>query len=323
MRKKFLPGVLMVMLFGLLMSCNNDNDDAVVDAKELILLNKYPNAQNVTWGKSADSKYDIATFTLARTRTALADTVNVWFGSNNDMRLIKEEISFDNLSADIKAAFDKAICRPLGGVSDNTLVNTRYNDPAVWEVDDVYQLEKDGVVSYRIEMETVSSRKNEVEMVLIYDVQGILLNEYEAADDDDEAPLEVPAHILKWIDANFAGSDILDYEQDDEDGEIEHEIDLKSENIIIEVELTEVGGQLTIKEIEFNFPSLSALPVAVKEKAVELIDALDSFTVADVCEIEMEYSEEGEEVYEIELRNANDEIELTIIRNEDGTVTVG
>lgn len=323
MRKKFLPGLLMVMLLGMLMSCNNDNDDVVADAKELILMNKYPNAQNLSWGKSADKKYDIATFTLPRTRAAVLDTVNVWFGSNNDMRLVKEEISFDNLSADIKEAFDRAICRPLNGVSDNTLINTRYSDAKVWEVDDVYQLEKDGVVSYRIEMETVSSRKDEVEMVLIYDVQGILLNEYEAADDDDEAPLEVPAHILSWIEDNFAGSEILDYEQEDEDGEIEHEIDLKLDNIIIEVELSEVAGQITVTEIEYNFPSLNALPAAVKEKAIELIEALEAFTVADVCEIEMEVSEEDEEVYEIELRNADKEIELTIIRSADGTVTVG
>ena len=323
MRRKFISSLLLSMLIGVFMSCNNDSEDFGVDAKQRILLSKYPNAQNVNWTKSSDSKYDIAKFTVAKTRTdeSTLDTIRVWFGNNNDIRLIKEEISFKNLPTAVKTAFSRAICRPIDGVSDNSLIYTYYSDPAVWEIDDIYYLEKDGAVSYRIELETASSKNREVEMVLIYDAQGVLLDEYEVMDDDDDYPLEIPGYIFDWVAEFFPNSIILDYEYDIEDGEIEHELDLSWNNIIVEIELVETAGKLFIEELEYKFPNLDTLPLVVKERAIELIDALDFFTIDDICEIEMEISKNGDEVYEIELRNSSKKIELRIVRNSDGLIT--
>lgn len=321
MRNKILPGLLMLMMFGLLIGCNNDHDGESFDHKQQILLSKYPNAQNLTWAKSLDNKYDIATFTIEKNRAAAKiDTVNVWFGDNNAMRLVKEEISFASLPASVKEAFGKAICRPLSGISDNSLINTRYSDPLIWDVDDIYLLEKDGATSYRIEMETVSSE--EIEVVLIYDAQGILLKEYEVTETDDETPLEIPSNIMKWANDMFPGCEILDYEGEMEDGELEHELDLCHNNIIIEVELTEKDGNITVVELEYNYPNLDFLPTDVKEAAIEAINALEMYTIEDVCEIEMEVADNGDEEYEIELRNSNNEIEISITKDVDGIITV-
>ena len=196
------------------------------NTKQNILLSKYPNAQNVNWTKSADNKYDIAQFTLSKERSAanMLDQIDVWFGSNNAIRLIKEEISFSSLPMAVRDAFNRTICRPLKEISNQNLINTFYSNQQIWEIDDIYLLEKDGIISYRIEVETVSGIKPEVEMVLVYDAQGILIREYEAFDFDDVKPLEIPENILRWIDENFPGSDILNYECDVDDDEIEHEI---------------------------------------------------------------------------------------------------
>ena len=287
-------------------------------------MSKYPEAQNITRSKSADNKYDIANFTRPRSRSAdnALDTVNMWFGNNDAIRLIKEEVSFASLPVDVKAAFAKSICRPPFGISNESLIDTEYANPLVWEVDDVYMLDKDGAVSYRLELETVSAINPEVEVVLVYDVQGILLREYEAIDLDDIKPLEVPSNIVRWVEKFFPNSHILDYEMDEEDGEIEHELDLLQQNIVIEVELLEKGGVLTVEDLEFNYPNLDALPQAVRNAAIDVIDTLDVLTIDDVCEIEMEVKENGDEEYEIELRNGSHKYEICIIRDKDGVIAV-
>ena len=324
MRKKILPNLWMLMLSVILFSCNNEQIDLGLDSKQAILMSKYPHAENLAWSKSDDKKYDIASFTLPKSRSTAntADVVSVWFGGNDAIRLIKEEISFESLPQAVKVAFSKSICRPPYGISNESLLYTLYANPLVWEVDDVYLIEKDGALSYRLELETVSSIKPEVDMVLVYDAQGILMKEYQAVEIDDVKPLEVPSYILQWVDDFFPGSHILDYEMDIEDGEIEHELDLLHQNIVVEVELIEKGGLLTIEDIEFNYPNLNALPQVIREVALDIIDSLDAFTIDDVCEIEMEMKENGDEEYEIELRNSSYKLEICIIRDKDGVIRV-
>ncbi len=322
MTKKILLNLLTVTLSLFAVSCDNDLNFSDLDSKQSILLSKYPNAQDIQWSKCTENKYDIAKFTLAQTRTSASalDTICMWFGNNNAIRLVKEEISFDKLPASVKASFLRTICRPAYSISNEALINSYYSDPQIWEIDDVYVIEKDGAISYRIEVETVSSIKPEVEMVLIYNNQGILLREFEAFDYDDVKPLEIPNYILQWVSDHFPNSIILDYEYDRDDDEIEHELDLAYQNIIVEVELSEVNGILTVEEIEYNFPNIDTLPLAVRDAVIEVIGLLDFFTIDDICEIEMEITKNGDEKYEIELRNGNKKYEFSIIRDSNGNI---
>ncbi|MEG2612060.1 MAG: hypothetical protein RR971_01020, partial [Alistipes sp.] len=156
-----------------------------------------------------------------------------------------------------------------------------------------------------------------------FDEQGILLKEVEDKDEDeeDEAPLEIPANIATWINTNYPKAEVLDYESDVEEGVRYHELDLKEGVIIIEIELMEKGTELTAV-IEYNYPNAAALPADVLAKLQEVIDAQTVFALTDIEDIEMTI-EAGAEVYSFDFEKADAEAELEIIKNSDGTFVVG
>ncbi len=323
-KRMYLAGLLMGI--GLIFSaCNNDNkkDYNAFAGKETVLLKKYPNAENITWRKSKDNKYDIATFTVARQVKAdkNGNIVVVWFGTGDDIRLVNQEISFNILPAGVKNSFAKTRCNPVKGISDATLINTLYSDPQVWKIDDVYILERDGVVSYKIEAECVIAGKTGIEVDLYYDAQGILLKESEDTDDEDESPLEIPVIVKEWIVKSHKDADVVDYETEMEDEGIEHELDLKEGKIIIEVTLLENNGKLTVDELEYNYPDLNALPGDIMAKAKELLAALSNMTEEDIDEIEMIFDNGGNQVYKIELEKGDTEAVIEIVKDTEGKIT--
>lgn len=317
--KLFILG-FMIAVSSLFTACqDDDHTDNTLGNKEKVLLSKYPQAQNINWRKSKDNKYDIATFTLPFTKVvaANADTVQVWFGQNDNIRLTHQEISFNALPAAVKKSFGKTKCNPLKGLSDATLLNTSYQDTQIWEIDDVYKLERDGAVSYKIEMDALYK---DIEINLYYDEQGILLKEI-LDDDEEETPLEIPQSIKEWLDTNHKNAEILDYESDEEDHGKEHELDLKEGEIILEITLLEANGKLLLTEEEYNYPNLNALPDDVKNKALELLGTLTDITEEDIHEIEMEKEKNGNEVYSIELEKGNKEITIEITKDSQGNLS--
>lgn len=305
-----------LFLFGLLLAagavftaCNDDDGgNSTNENKEKTLLAKYPQAQNINWTKSKDNKYDIATFILLRTRAADADTVQVWFGQDDDIRLANQEIPFNQLPAAVQSSFAKTKCNLPEGEVDKSLLKTLYSNSQLWETDDIYRLERDGAVSYKLEMEAVPS---ETEVNLYYDEQGILLKE--VSGDEEELPLEIPDNIREWITTNYKDAEILDYEADEEEGGTEYELDLKLERVVIEITLT---NDLQIKDEEYNYPDMDALRQDIKAKAQELLATLTGITEKDITEIEMEKEADGSEVYTIELEKGDREITLEITDNQ-------
>lgn len=305
-----------LFLFGLLLAagavftaCNDDDGGNSTNGnKEKTLLAKYPQAQNINWTKSKDNKYDIATFILLRTRAADADTVQVWFGQDDDIRLANQEIPFNQLPAAVQSSFAKTKCNLPEGEIDKSLLKTLYSNSQLWETDDIYRLERDGAVSYKLEMEAVPS---ETEVNLYYDEQGILLKE--VSGDEEELPLEIPDNIREWITTNYKDAEILDYEADEEEGGTEYELDLKLERVVIEITLT---NDLQIKDEEYNYPDMDALHQDIKAKAQELLATLTGITEEDITEIEMEKEADGSEVYTIELEKGDREITLEITDNQ-------
>lgn len=317
--KLFILG-LMIAVSSLFTACQDDDKaDNTFSNKEKVLLSKYPQAQNINWKKSKDNKYDIATFILPGTKAIAtnADTVQVWFGQNDNIRLAHQEISYNALPATIKKSFEKTKCNPLKGLSDATLLNTSYQDIKIWKIDDIYKLERDGAVSYKIEIDALNK---DIEINLYYDEQGILLKEI-LDDDEEETPLEIPQSIKEWIDANHKNAGILDYELDEEDHGKEHELDLKEGKIILEITLQETNGKLSLTEEEYNYPELNALPDDVKNKALELLGHLSDWNEEDIHEIEMEKEKNGNEVYTIELEKGEKEITIGIIKDSQGNLS--
>ncbi|MEG2614276.1 MAG: PepSY-like domain-containing protein [Alistipes sp.] len=281
------------------------------DAKTEVLMKKFPAAEGVYWHKSKDGKYDIATFKLAASRAAAKDSVEVWFGDQDQMRLVDQEIAFTELPAEVQAKFNR---------TQSFFNKEQYSNTAFWTIDDVCKIERDNVISYKIEVEGV---KVEMEVDLYYDALGILLKEIEDADEDesDEAPLEIPENIMKWIQANYAKAEIVDYEAEVEDGVKIHDLDLKEGAVIIEIELTEKGAEL-IAIKEFNYATVEALPLDVQAKLKEALAKQTVFVLADVSDIEM-MIEAGDEVYSFELEKDNVESELQITKKSDGTFVIG
>ncbi|HBO26685.1 MAG TPA: hypothetical protein DD657_07780 [Culturomica sp.] len=322
-KKLFIFGLILALSAAFTACSDDDGGKGSLASKEEILLKKYPKAANINWKKSNDKKYDIATFTLPkvtpRAMDSNVDTVSVWFGNNDNIRLVDQEISYSELPEAIRQSFEKTKCNPVKGISEQTLINTLYSDAQVWETDDVYKLERDGVVSYKIEMESV---RNEVEIDLYYDVQGILLKEVEDDGDREEMPLEIPDAVKDWVARNHANAEIIDYESEKEDGVVEHELDLKEGKIIVEITLVEENGTLKLDEEEYNYPDINALPADIKTEVEKAIAAQSVVTAEDIEDIEM-VKEEGAEIYTIEFEKGDDEYELKITRNSDQTITVG
>ncbi|MEG0498663.1 MAG: PepSY-like domain-containing protein [Alistipes sp.] len=293
-----------------------DNEDKVenfptLDSKAEVLMKKFPAAEGVYWHKSKDGKYDIATFKLAASRAAAKDSVEVWFGDQDQMRLVDQEIAFTELPAEVQAKFNR---------TQSFFNKEQYSNTAFWTIDDVCKIERDNVVSYKIEVEGV---KVETEVDLYYDALGILLKEMEDTDegDSEEKPLEIPENIMKWIQANYAKAEIVDYEAEVEDGVKIHDLDLKEGAVVIEIELIEKGAEL-IAIKEFNYATVEALPLDVQAKLKEAFAKQTVFVLADVSDIEM-MIEAGDEVYSFELEKDNVESELQITKKSDGTFVIG
>lgn len=310
-----------LIFFGLLLAagalftaCEDDDGGGNPNEnKEKMLLAKYPQAQNISWAKSKDNKYDIATFILLQTRATNADTVQVWFGQNDNIRLVNQEITFDLLPMAVQSSFAKTKCNPVKGEVDNSLLNTLYSNQQIWEAEDIYKLERDGAVSYKIEMEAIQL---ECEINLYYDEQGILLKE--VTEDEEELPLEIPEDVRKWITTNYKDAEILDYEMEEEEGITEYELDLKQGKVIIEITLNQ---KLEVMDEEYNYPDMGALPQDIQTKARELLSTLTGIAEEDITEIEMEKEADGSEVFTIELEKGDREVTIEIIKDSQGVVS--
>lgn len=308
---------LLLAVSVLLPACNDDdNNDGNYTTKEKTLLSKYPKAENITWKKSGDNKYDIATFTLPKVvKAALNDTVQVWFGQDENIRLVNQEISFSKLPELVQRSFEKTKCQPEKGNIGALLLNTLYADNGIWEIDDVCKLERDGVIAYKIEMEALAQ---DVEIDLYYDEQGILTKE--TPDDGEETPLEIPISIKEWVQGHYPDTEILDYEMEEEKDGIEHEVDLKIGKIVLEIVLIEKNKQLEIVEEEYNYASLDDLPEKVVAKFRELLATETRVSEADIDDITME-KENGNEVYSIELEKGELEITIKVMKDSQSEIS--
>lgn len=310
MKTKKIIAALSILMCCLFAACSNDDNDwnsneAPTEELAKALRLKYPNAGNVKWNKKGS--YDVATFTLTETRAENLDTVSVWFNAKAQIRLVDEETDFGSLPQAVKDGFNKA--KDVNGVL--------YSDAKVWKVDDVYMLNRDSVIAYKIEVESVAN--DDVERDLQFNELGVLIKD-EKHLDEDEMPLDVPEKLMNWIDANYKGAAVVDYEYEKDDAE--HELDLLQKNVSIELALIEKDGGFVITEEEYEYQSLSDLPQDIQDKVKAAIDAHKGVSADDIEEIEMK-KKNGEEVYTVEFEKNNAEYELEVVRHADGTIDAG
>lgn len=203
---------LCVLLSGLLValaSCSDSHADSPpggLPVPESILAQfnqDYPDAQNVTWDKTADGYY-VAGFSTSSSPNAMA-----WYGDNGRRGMAKREIPLDQLPDEVAAAF----------------AATRYGQSGSgWRVDrEVEVLEhRDGSETLYI-IEATGADGTEVD--LYFTADGILVQEVlDAVPDKDYGqylPQAPGSGLHDWLEQHFPGYRLIDIE--DEDGGIEVE----------------------------------------------------------------------------------------------------
>ncbi|MEG1955859.1 MAG: hypothetical protein RR066_07405 [Mucinivorans sp.] len=303
MKKQLIVLLIMVCTFA---ACNHNDKDSF-NRLDKLLLQKYPFATNIHWTNKG--KYSVASFWVPRSR-AESDSVAVWFGPDDQMDLIDEEIAFAELPIAVQEKFKK-----IKSKIDKQL----YSNTSFWVIDDVCKLERDGLLSYKIEVEAVAD--DDIEVDIYFDAQGVMLKEVQDIDEDTEEPFEIPDNVAKWITKNFPKADVLYYEAEQEGGVNIHELDLSDGAVIIEVELVEQGTDF-IADVQFNYPNVDALPADVALKFKEVTAGQTLFSLADIVQLVMNRGEQGEE-FSCVFFNINGFGNLEIIKKSDGSFIVG
>lgn len=206
--------ILLTGVFILMTSCS-DNDDLSPNPvpenipKEVILEfnQRYPTATNVTW--SIKDTYVVADFYLADTRAGGHEpNSTAWFSMTGHWNMTETEISYQQLPAAVKAAFEAG-----------PYANCRIDD----EIDKLQRSDNNETL-YIIE---VSLREEgvETEVDLYYTEEGILIKEIRDAKTDDDyheyLPQQPEGNIQKWLDENFPNARIVDYERESDGTEVE------------------------------------------------------------------------------------------------------
>lgn len=183
--------LILMCLSGILFlvtGCDKDDDDSNkgnLPPKEVLQAfnTKYPNAQNISWENNGG--YYIAEFTNSSVET------DAWFSEQGIWTMSKESTTYNQLPPVVSTA----------------LKNSSY---ANWKVDDCYFIQRESLASiYKIEVES-----NNQENDLYYTEYGNLIKVVNDNNDNNEdTPLIVPAKVIDMVNLTFAGSIIVDLQQ--------------------------------------------------------------------------------------------------------------
>lgn len=246
--------LLLPLLAGLLLAACQKGDEPqpalpLTQLAQQNLLNKYPAAQNISWQTKGD--YVVATFTLSPEATAnktTGGTLAAWFDTTGAWRMTETDIPFGALPEAVRTAFH----------------NSEY---AQWTLDDVDELDRDGVEKiYVIE---VKNALNGIEVDLYYSADGVLIKtmldsgpDYDYSDYIPASEGALPGSSSTWqqyLAANWPNARItgIDYEM----GEIEVDI-IDANRVLRELTFNASGTWLRTKT---EIYSLTEVPTAVRQ----------------------------------------------------------
>lgn len=297
--------LLLPLLSGLVLAACQKGDEPrpvapLTQLAQQNLLNKYPAAQNISWQTKGD--YVVATFTLsseapANKTTTTGGTLAAWFDTTGAWRMTETDIPFGALPEAVRTAFH----------------NSEY---AQWPLDDVDELDRDGVEKiYVIE---VKNALNGVEVDLYYSADGVLIKTLQESGADYDYSDYIPASEgaiagasstwQQYIAANWPNARITDI--DYEMGEIEVDI-IDANRIPRELTFNASGTWLRTKTEIYD---LSQVPAAVK-RALENSQYSDYY----VDDIDHYQTSANEEYYLFDLKSAPGDVKIRI--SPDGTIS--
>lgn len=189
--------------FALTMQSCDDDDKGIAVPAELAnaLADKYPEVRNAKW--ETKGIYYVADFYKDNYETS------AWFTPEGVWQMTETDIPYNALPAAVKSAFK----------------SSKYAD---WHVDDVDKLERQGMETvYVIEVE-----QGKQEFDLYYTEEGILANEKEDTDGDDNSgdylPSDLSSGIKKFIADKYPDARIVEIDTE-RNGMIE--VDIVHRNI--------------------------------------------------------------------------------------------
>lgn len=195
--KKILCMLAALAALGAMTACDDDNDGRSVDVPSAVkeaFIGMFPGVAHVEWSNRGG--YLVAEFQNAGSGT------QAWFAADGNWRMTEEDLTFAQLPAAVKTAFETG-------------------DYAAWRVDDVDKLLREGLETvYVLEVEL-----GESEYELFYSEQGILLRAVPDADGDDDnvdmLPSELPAAVTDFIRQRYPQARIVDAERERNGIEVE------------------------------------------------------------------------------------------------------
>jgi len=273
MKVKLLFFALLAVSMVSFSGCNDDDDnytpeEAVVNA----FKTKYPDAQRIEWETKAG--YKVADFVLN------AKESEAWFQTDGKWVMTETDILFDELSAEIQAAFKAG----------------KYKD---WRIDDVDKLERvDSETVYVIEVEGTG------EYDLYYAEDGTLLKEVQDTGGNMHEPTVIPSAIMDEIMKMYPNAVLIEYERKN----TFYKIDIRDGKIHKEVLFDDTNKWVST---EWDI-RLSEVPAVVT-------DALKASEYKDYKIDDVEALEKPDSMYYVfELESGDRDIYVTI--KADGTI---
>lgn len=291
-RKMNLSRVLFIMVIILFAACSKEDEpkggdgaDNVPQVVSAAFEKQFPNATNVKWMER--NKYYVANFELGtKSRATVSDAQKneAWYTPEGKCNLSELDLSSAELESDYANVF--AAWKATAYFAEGYVID---------DIDLLQRTENKDDKIVKIEIEKGESERN-----LYFTLEGKLVKDVIGEDDsDDNEPC--PQELVAYIEKNYQGAVIVDFEKDeDKDGPIyEVEILVRKNNLEIEKELIfNKDYQFVAAEIELD-----------DEVLLQLIDKILT-------------SEQKEKIVQLTGESDPEEWEIEITEDKDGIVTV-
>lgn len=288
MREKLnLSRILLGLAIVLFAACNDDGDtkkEGTANVPEVVntaFEKQFPNATNVTWAEK--NNYYVASFDLkakSRAEATPGQKNEAWYTQEGKCNLSELELS----AAELESGYAKVLAA--------WKATTYFTDG--YTIDDIDLLQRtesadDKIIKIEIE-------KGEQERDLYFTPEGKLVKDVPDTDDsDDNQPC--PQEIVSYIEKNYKGAVVVDFEKEEEKGVVTYEVEILTTMGTIEMEkelVFDKDYQFISAQIDFEDEVLAELinrflTPGQKEQIVKLTGESDP----EEWDIEMTQDKEG------------------------------
>lgn len=301
----------LVCFLGIFVSCSDDDNNGSEKVPEAVMKSfkkDYPNVIGEQW--SQKGKYYVAKFATAKAREINNLQTSVWYNESGKEEMNDMEIPFSQLPFAVLESF-------------KNVYNSMY---AGWEIDDdanVVDRAEMGLV-YIVEIENAVT---EEERELSFTAEGVLVKDVLDDDDDDDIlPVDIPVEIAEVLNTLFKGqAQVVEYEVDEEDNEIEVDILDLSDNrrhkeVYFDLQYNWVGTEydVTFEEAKgiLSAEALQNLTAQAAEAGLDLTNKefIDS--------LEISYVHHATKGYFLEIEVEFNGNELDVLVDMDGNFQI-